>query len=124
MPKTTVVLYCEEDGSCPFLEWLDELPVRAQAKCRLRVERLRDLGHELRRPEADLLRDGIYELRASLQGIHYRILYFFYGTVAAIVSHGIVKEDAVPPNEIERAIQRKKRFEANPAKHLPRESAK
>jgi len=55
------------------------------------VERLRDLGHELRRPEADLLRDGIYELRASLQGIHYRILYFFHGAVAAVVAHGIVE---------------------------------
>jgi len=122
MPKTTVILYCEENGSCPFLEWIVQLPVKAQDKCQVRVERLRELGHELRRPEADLLRDGIYELRASLQGINYRILYFFYGTVAAIVSHGIVKEDAVPPNEIERAIQRKKRFEASPAKHSPRES--
>ncbi len=117
MPRTVVILYREEDGSCPFLEWLDDQSVKAQAKCLLRVERLRELGHELRRPEADLLRDGIYELRASVQGIHYRILYFFHGAVAAIVSHGIVKEDAVPPKEIERAIQRKKRFEANPAKH-------
>ena len=122
MPKTKVILYCEEDGACPFVEWFEGIPPKAQAKCRLRMERLGDLGHELRRPEADLLRDGIYELRASLQGVHYRILYFFYGTVAAIVSHGIMKEDVVPPNEIERAIQRKRRFEANPAKHLPRES--
>ena len=117
MLKTTVILYCEEDGACPFLEWLDELPVKAQDKCLVRVERLCELGHELRRPEADLLRDGIYELRASLQGVNYRILYFFHGTVAAIVSHGIVKERAVPPKEIERAMERRKRFETNPAKH-------
>jgi phage-related protein len=117
MPRTAVVLYCEEDGSCPFLEWLDELPVKAQAKCLLRLERLRELGHELRRPEADLLRDGIYELRIGLQGIHYRILYFFHGTVAAVVAHGIVKERAVPAREIDRAIQRKKAFEANPVRH-------
>lgn len=117
MPKTHVILYREEDGSCPFLDWLDEQPVKVQAKCLLRVERLRELGHELRRPEADLLRDGIYELRASLQGVHFRILYFFHGSAAAIVSHGIVKERAVPPKEIERAVERKNRFEANPAKH-------
>jgi phage-related protein len=117
MPRTQVILYREEDGTCPFLEWLDELPVRVQAKCLLRVERLRELGHELRRPEADLLRDGIYELRASLQGVHYRILYFFHRGVAAVVAHGIVKESGVPPKEIERAIERKRRFEANPAKH-------
>ncbi len=92
MRKTKVALYREEDGSCPFLEWIERLPVKVQAKCFLRVERLRELGHELRRPEADLLRDGIYELRASLQGVHYRILYFFHGTIAAVVAHAIVKE--------------------------------
>jgi phage-related protein len=97
MPRTAVILYCEEDGSCPFLEWLDEMPVKAQAKCFLRLERLRELGYELRRPEADLLRDGIYELRISLRHIQYRVLYSFHGTVAAVVSHGIVKEGAVPP---------------------------
>jgi phage-related protein len=117
MPKTAVVLYREEDGYCPFLEWLDELPVKAQDECQVRLERLRELGHELRRPEADLLRDGIHELRASLQGVNYRILDFFHGTVASIVSHGIVKERSVPPKEIDRAMERKKRFEADPAKH-------
>lgn len=117
MPQTTVVLFCEEDGSCPFLQWLDQLPAKVQAKCLLRLERLRELGHELRRPEADLLRDGIYELRISLHGVHYRILYFFHAAVAAVVSHGIVKERTVPPQEIDRAIQRKRRFQTNPAKH-------
>ncbi len=117
MPKTRVVLFCEEDGSCPFLEWLDEMPVQVQAKCLLRVERLREVGHGLRRPEADLLRDLIYELRASVQGVHYRVLYFFHGRVAAVVSHGIVKEKAVPSKEIDRAMERKEKFAANPAKH-------
>jgi hypothetical protein len=37
-------------------------------QCYLRLERLREMGHELRRPEADFLRDGIYELRVSLGG--------------------------------------------------------
>ncbi len=117
MPKTNVVLYREEDGSCPFLNWYGELPVKAQAKCLLRLERLRALGHELRRPEADYLRDGIYELRVRFQHVHFRILYFFHGTVAAVVCHGIAKEGALPAKEIDRAIQRKGRFEADPAKH-------
>lgn len=99
------------------MEWFDELPAKIQDKCYLRLERLRDLGHELRRPEADFLRDGIYELRISLRGVHHRILYFFHGTAAAVVSHGIVKDHVVPPREINRAIERKKQFEANPTKH-------
>ena len=55
MPKTKVILYCEQDGACPFLEWIEQLPVKVQAKCLLRVERLRELRHALRRPEADPL---------------------------------------------------------------------
>jgi len=121
MPRTKVILYQEADGTIPVLEWLEELPAKVQLKCLARLERLREEGHELRRPEADLLRDKIYELRASLQGVHYRLLYFFHGNVAAVVSHGIVKEDRVPPIEIERAIERRRRFEANPNKHTYQE---
>jgi phage-related protein len=86
------------------------------------LERLGEIGHELRRPEADYLRDGVYELRASLQGIHYRILYFFHGAVAAVVSHGFVKERVVPAREIDRAIERKRRFETDPERHSHTES--
>jgi phage-related protein len=122
VPKTRVVLYRDVDGSCPFLEWFNELPAKAQDKCYLRLERLRDMGHELRRPEADLLRDGIYELRVSLRGVHHRILYFFHGAIAAVVSHGLVKEQVVPSKEIDRAVERKKRFEANPSRHTYQEA--
>jgi phage-related protein len=122
VPRTTVVLYREEDGSCPFLNWFSRLQPKAQDKCYLRLERLRELGHELRRPEADYLRDGIYEIRVSIQGVHHRILYFFNGRVAAVVSHGLVKERMVPPGEIDRAAERKKLFEQDPAKHTYEEA--
>lgn len=59
MPKIAVVFYQEVAGTVPVLDWLDRLPAKAQDKRRVRIERLRDLGHELRRPEADYLRDGI-----------------------------------------------------------------
>lgn len=117
MPQTKLIFYQEADGSVPVIDWMDNIPAKAQVKCRVKLARLAEMGHELRRPEADLLRDKIYELRASLQGINYRLLYFFHGNTAAIVAHGIVKESAVPPKEIEKAIERKKEFESNPTKH-------
>jgi hypothetical protein len=117
MPKTRIVFYQDTDGSCPVLEWLKRIPLKAQSKCRVKIERLAEMGHELRRPEADLLRDKIYELRATVHGVHYRILYFFHGNLAAVLASGIVKEDRVPPVEIDRAVARKKNFEASPAKH-------
>ena len=67
MPRTTVVFFQDDDGTAPVALWLAELrrvEPRAFAKCVVRLERLRELGHELRRPEADTLRDGIHELRA------------------------------------------------------------
>jgi hypothetical protein len=66
MPTTEVIFYQEEDGTIPIVDWLDGLHNKAQVKCLARLGRLEELGHELRRPEADLLRDGIYELRIGL----------------------------------------------------------
>jgi len=117
MPKIKVVFYKEDDGSVPILDWLDSLQERALDKCTVRIERLAELGHELRRPEVDLLRNGIYELRIGLQRVNYRILYFFHGRVAAVISHGLVKEDRVPAKEIEKAMERKRKFEADPERH-------
>ena len=117
MTKTKVVFYREEDGTVPVLDWLDGLPDKVKAKCRVRIERLKWLGHELRRPAADYLQDGIYELRVSYQGVNYRMLYFFHGREAVVVSHGLVKEQKVPLKEIKKAVERKKKFNADPKRY-------
>lgn len=33
MPRAEVILSREDDRSIPLVDWLDELPKRAQAKC-------------------------------------------------------------------------------------------
>src|SRR5882724_3485481 len=109
-----VVYYQEDEATVPTAIWLAKLPAKALRKCLARLERLEQLGHELRRPEADYLRDEIYELRASYNRVHYRMLYFFHGRAAVVVSHGLTKEQAVRPREIESAILRKQRFMADP----------
>jgi phage-related protein len=121
MPKIAVVFYQEDAETVPVLDWLDRLPARAQDKCRVRIERLREMGHELRRPEADYLQDGIYELRVGLRRINYRMLYFFHRKIAAVLAHGLVKEREVPPRDIEEAIRRKRKFELDPARHTYKE---
>ena len=112
-----IVFYQEDHKTAPLADWLEELPAKALQKCLARLERLEQLGHELRRPEADYLRDDIYELRASYQGVHYRMLYFFHKRTAVVVSHGLIKEQAVPPREIDLAIRRKQKLDANPKRH-------
>jgi phage-related protein len=74
-------------------------------------------GHELRRPEADYLRDDIYEPRSRLGSVNYRVLYFFHGRTVAVVSHGFTKEAEVPSREIAQAMKRKAAFIASPMKH-------
>jgi phage-related protein len=94
---------------------------KAIVKCRAKLERLKELGYELRRPEADRLRDGIYELRIGLRHINYRLLYFFSGKDAVVVSHGLTKEAKVPASEIDLTITRRTRFLLNPTAHSFRE---
>lgn len=120
MPQTDVFFYEEAPGEVPVLDWLEEIgrrDRRAVNKCQEAIGRLAAMGHELRRPQADLLRDGIYELRVRVGRVNYRVLYFFHGRGVALLAHGLTKEKAVPPGEIDRAVQRKRRFEADPEQH-------
>ncbi|MBF0491956.1 MAG: type II toxin-antitoxin system RelE/ParE family toxin [Deltaproteobacteria bacterium] len=117
MPNVEVIFYQEQDGSSPVRKWVNELPNKIRAKARVRIERLAELGHELRRPEADYLRDDIYELRWRVQSVNYRILYFFHGREVVVLAQGLTKEREVPPGDIDLAIKRKKEFSKNPKLH-------
>lgn len=120
MPQTTIVFYKGEDGEVPVLVWLRALhrrDRRAYAACIARIQRLAAMGHALRRPEADYLRDGIYELRIRRGRVQYRILYFFHGQRLAVLAHALTKEGQVPPADIARAIRRKDAFAQDPEKH-------
>jgi phage-related protein len=120
MPVTEVIYYRELDGTVPVFRWLEEADRRdrrAVAKCAASIEMLRQQGYDLRRPATDYLRDGIYELRIRSGRVQYRILYFFHGQNAVVLTHGLAKEKKVPRLDIERAILRKARFQKAPAKH-------
>ena len=122
MPATKVVFYQDRKDDSPIVEWL--LQIRKKdpkgfLNCLARVEQLKMFGYELRRPAADYLSDGIYELRAKHRNVQYRLFYFFHGENIAVIDHGIVKEQsAVPQIELKRALVRKKKFEQNPKEHI------
>jgi phage-related protein len=117
VPRVVVLAFRELDGSIPLLEWLEALPPKAAVRCRAKIGRLAALGHEIRRPEADYLRDGVYEIRSSFGGIHYRMLYFFAARTTVIITHGLVKERVVPDTEIDRAILRRWKFHRDSMRH-------
>ena len=95
MPEVSIVIYKEADGTVPLFEWMDRQPAKVQEKCRAKLGLLHEQGNELRRPNADILREGIWELRIRYGNIHYRILYFFHGKKAVVISHGTVKRTKI-----------------------------
>jgi len=108
------------NGEIPIQTWLDDLEQtepKAYRKCLARIVELAEQGNAMRRPHADYLRDAIYELRASLSGIHYRILYFFFGRNIVALSHGVTKEDKVSPKDIELAVARMNCVRESPDKY-------
>jgi len=120
LPPVQVVFYMEDDGTVPMTEWLEGLRTQPKhrAKCVKWLTLLRDHGHDLRRPKADLLRGGIHELRVKFSFENYRMLYFFHGRDRAVVTHGITKHaDEVSPEEIDKALKLKRKYENDPASH-------
>jgi len=120
MPQTELIFFQDDDGSVPVRDWLLELQGksrRAFAKCVDKLGLLSEQGHELRRPHADMLRDGIYELRARSGNVNYRILYFFHGQNVAVLDHALTKKAKVATKEIDRAIRRKQVFEKDSKRH-------
>jgi len=122
MPETEVIIYREDDGTAPLLDWLGSLAVEARDRCIDRLALLGQEGHELRRPHAEYLEGtDLYELRVKFHRINYRMLYFFHGRTAAVVSHGFAKESRVPPREIKLATARMRKFRADPDRFTFRE---
>jgi phage-related protein len=108
----------EDDGEVPVLKWLDSLQEKLLIKCFAKIERLAKLGHNLRRPECDFLRDGIYELRIGHSGNQHRILYFFHGRKAIVLSNAFLKKvKKVPDRQMRIALERKIKYERNPLMH-------
>lgn len=120
MPKCEVVFYRDADGEAPVLEWLKALGRRNKAavvKAHARLALLAEYGTDLRRPVVDAIGDGLHELRWRVGTSNYRILYFIHGRAVAVVAHGLTKDAALRPADIERAVARKRAFEGDPEAH-------
>ncbi len=104
MKKWHVFYYESAAGACPVQEFIDSRKERDQAKILSWVSLLEERGPDLPRPYADVLIDGIHELRVKLSGDQVRILYFFCYKEFIVLIHAFTKRtDAVPPSEIKRA---------------------
>lgn len=109
--KWTVIYYESSEGKCPVVDFIDSRSKRNQAKVMSLISFLEEMGPILPRPYADLLEDGIHELRIKLSGEQIRILYFFCYKDFIILTHAFNKTtDIVPEPEIKKAKKYRKDF--------------
>jgi phage-related protein len=104
MSKWQAYYYTTSDGTCELTHFLDGLPANHRQKVLAWITMLEEEGPTLPRPYADLLEDGIHELRVKLSGDQVRILYFFVIQKCIILTHSFIKKaSAVPKSEIVKA---------------------
>ena len=107
-----IAYYKTPRGDSPFRIFLEGHNDKVRSKFGKLVTALEEYGPNLKRPYADVLRDGIRELRVVFGGNAYRALYFFFVGALIVITHAFTKKtDGVPPEEIERALRYKRDFE-------------
>jgi phage-related protein len=99
-----LLYYIKQNGTKPVEEYIKKLTINERAKIFAFIEHLQEKGPDLHRPYADLLEDGIHELRVILTGEQVRILYFFCYKDIIILTNAFEKHtDEVPKSEIKTA---------------------
>lgn len=99
-----VCFFVDEKGDNPVRQFIETLPDKEQAKIAAYVSELRIQGHNLRRPLADYLGDGIYELRPKSN----RVFYFFFLKDNAVLVHAIKKKtNKIPKEDLALCLRRK-----------------
>ena len=109
--KWQLLYYVKQDGTKPVEEYIRKLSINERAKTLAFIENLEERGPGLHRPYADLLEDGIHELRIKLTGDQVRILYFFCYKNIIILTNVFEKHtDKVPKSEIRTAKKNRDDF--------------
>ena len=99
------LLYCDREiHPCPVADFIDSSPPNHQVKILRFLGLLEEMGPTLPRPYADLLQDGIHELRIRLSGDQIRMLYFFCYQKYIVLYYAFVKNTDRVPEEFIRKV--------------------
>jgi hypothetical protein len=99
-----VIYYENMAGRSEVFDFIESRDEREQLKIMSNIALLRERGPNLPRPYADLLTEGIHELRVKLTGKQMRILYFFCYKDFIVLTNIFEKHsDRVPLIEIKKA---------------------
>ena len=110
----SIYYYIDDRGCNPVKEFIHTLPENEQAKVYAYLRELKKEGNNLRRPMADYLGEGIYELRPKDN----RIFYLFYLKSNAVLVHAIKKRTKkITRRDMQLCLKRKKQIEIE-EKHI------
>ena len=100
------VLFCDDQmQSCPVTDFIENCPPKHRVKILRFLSLLEEHGPTLPRPYADLLYDGIHELRLTLSGRQARVLYFFCYRKFIILYYAFLKNTKRVPNKFIRKVR-------------------
>lgn len=99
------IIYYENDKEeSEVVDFIESQKDSNKAKILSWLSKLEEKGPLLPRPYADILTDGIHELRVKLSGNQVRVLYFFcYKDFIVLTNCFKKKTDKVPKKEIVKA---------------------
>ncbi len=101
MNKKWSVLFCDPYFKpCPVSEFLEACKPAHQIKVLHFLELLEETGPTLPRPYADVLREGIHELRIKLSGEQIRLLYFFCFETFIVLYRALKKHTSAVPDDV------------------------
>ena len=98
------IYYETENGVSEIYDFINNQKITDKSKILAWISTLEEQGPTLPRPYADILKNGIHELRVKLSGKQTRTLYFFCYKDYIVLTHTFIKNtDKVPEKEIKKA---------------------
>jgi len=106
------ILFCDEiEQGCPVTEFINQSLPKHQVKMLRLLSLLEEQGPTLPRPYADILYDGIHELRFTLSREKVRVLYFFCYQKFIVLYYVFFKNtQKVPEKFIKKVIDYREEF--------------
>ncbi len=100
--------YVEKSGRNPILEWLDDLPVRDQARIDFRLAQMAAMRPPW--PEKWISKyrtTELFEFRITGNSVQYRPLGIYWGRLRYVLLAGAIeKNDRIPRSDVEAAERR------------------
>lgn len=120
MEKKWQILFCDgREAACPVTHFINQCEPRHRVKVLRLLSLLEEHGPVLPRPYADILHDGVHELRFNLSQDRIRVLYFFCYQKFIVLYYVFLKNtQKVPEKLINKVLNYRDSFLENTSQEI------